>query len=72
MVWSKVPGCTAALNSAMVCSSAAGASVSLVASSPIEAPSIGGKSVGIFEYGPIKEKVKAMKRAQVEAELRCF
>lgn len=32
----------------------------------------GGKSVGIFEYGPIKEKVKAMKRAQVEAELRCF
>lgn len=32
----------------------------------------GGKSVGIFQYGPIKEKVKAMKRAQVEAELRCF
>ncbi len=32
----------------------------------------GGKNVGIFDYGPIKEKVKAMKRAQVEAELRCF
>lgn len=32
----------------------------------------GGKSTGIFEYGPIKEKVKAMKRAQVEGELRCF
>ena len=32
----------------------------------------GGKSVGIFEYGPIREKVKVLKRAQVEGELRCF
>ncbi len=32
----------------------------------------GGKSLGIFEYGPAKEKVKTMKRAQVEGELRCF
>lgn len=32
----------------------------------------GGKSLGIFEYGPAKEKVKSMKRAQVEGELRCF
>jgi len=32
----------------------------------------GGKSLGIFEYGPAKEKVKTMKRAQIEGELRCF
>lgn len=32
----------------------------------------GGKSVGLFEYGPIKEKVNTLKRAQVEGELRCF
>ncbi len=32
----------------------------------------GGKNVGIFDYGPFKEKVKTMKRAQIEGELRCF
>lgn len=32
----------------------------------------GGKVVGLLEYGPAKEKVKAMKRAQIEGELRCF
>lgn len=32
----------------------------------------GGKNVGIFDYGPFKEKVKTMKRAQVEGELKCF
>jgi hypothetical protein len=32
----------------------------------------GGKAVGLFEYGPFKEKVKTLKRAQVEGELRCF
>ncbi len=32
----------------------------------------GGKAIGIWEHGPAKEKVKTMKRAQIEGELRCF
>jgi hypothetical protein len=32
----------------------------------------GGESVEVFDYAPIKAKVTNLKRAQVEAELRCF
>ncbi|MEL7049082.1 MAG: hypothetical protein AAFO75_09020 [Pseudomonadota bacterium] len=33
----------------------------------------GGERVGMFRtFGPLKEKVKKLKRAQVEAELLCF
>jgi hypothetical protein len=32
-----------------------------------------GRNTELFrEYGPYKEKIKELKRAQVEAELRCF
>ena len=32
-----------------------------------------GRNTELFrDYGPYKEKVKDLKRAQVEAELRCF
>lgn len=32
----------------------------------------GGESVSAMSYAPLQEKVKNLKRAQVEAELRCF
>lgn len=32
----------------------------------------GGEMVGAFRYPAVQEKVKNLKRAQVEAELRCF
>ncbi|MEO1206020.1 MAG: hypothetical protein AAFV45_06780 [Pseudomonadota bacterium] len=33
----------------------------------------GGEKVGMFQtFGPLKEKVKNLKRAQLEAELLCF
>lgn len=32
----------------------------------------GGESVAALNYAPMQEKINNMKRAQVEAELRCF
>ena len=32
----------------------------------------GGESVAALAFAPLQEKVKTLKRAQVEAELRCF
>ena len=32
----------------------------------------GGESVAVMNFAPLQEKVKNLKRAQVEGELRCF
>lgn len=32
----------------------------------------GGESVATMSFAPLQEKIKNLKRAQVEAELRCF
>ena len=32
----------------------------------------GGESVAVMKFAPLQEKIKNLKRAQVEGELRCF